>query len=85
MLLIVSPRSRREHATAWRRLTCDSTTSTKYDVRDKATVNFATGSAGADELTTKPRLDAIAAKAVTQEGYLVEVTGYTDIRRRRER
>ena len=49
----------------------------KYDVRDKATVNFATGSA---VLTNddKAALDAIAAKAVTQEGYLVEVTGYTD-------
>ena len=49
----------------------------KYDVRDKATVNFATGSA---VLTNddKAALDVIAASAVAQEGYLVEVTGYTD-------
>ena len=49
----------------------------KYDVRDKATVNFATGSA---VLTNddKAALDVIATSAVAQEGYLVEVTGYTD-------
>jgi outer membrane protein OmpA-like peptidoglycan-associated protein len=49
----------------------------KYDVRDSATVNFSTGSA---VLTNgdKAALDAIAASAVTQEGYLLEVTGYTD-------
>jgi len=49
----------------------------RYDVRDSATVTFATGSA---VLTNddKAALDAIAASAVTQVGYLVEVTGYTD-------
>jgi outer membrane protein OmpA-like peptidoglycan-associated protein len=49
----------------------------KYDVRDNATVNFATGSAVLTK-DDKAALDAIAAKATTQEGYLVEVTGYTD-------
>jgi len=49
----------------------------KYDVRDKATVTFATGSAVLSN-DDKAALDVIAAAAVTQEGYLVEVTGYTD-------
>jgi len=49
----------------------------KYDVRDSAIVTFSTGSAA---LTTedKAALDAVAASAVTQAGYLLEVTGYTD-------
>ena len=49
----------------------------KYDVRDKATVTFATGSAVLSN-DDKAALDVIAAAAVTQEGYLVKVTGYTD-------
>jgi len=49
----------------------------RYDVRDSATVTFSTGSF---VLTNddKAALDAIAASAVTQEGYLLEVTGYAD-------
>ena len=49
----------------------------KYDVRDSATVTFSTGSAVLTK-DDKAALDAIAASAVTQVGYLVEVTGYTD-------
>jgi outer membrane protein OmpA-like peptidoglycan-associated protein len=49
----------------------------RYDVRDSATVTFSTGSAALTN-DDKAALDAIAASAVTQEGYLLEVTGYTD-------
>jgi len=49
----------------------------RYDVRDSATVTFSTGSAALTN-DDKAALDAIAASAVTQVGYLVEVTGYTD-------
>src|SRR6185503_7997128 len=49
----------------------------KYDVRDSMMVTFATASS---TLTDDDRqaLDAVAAKAMTQDGYLIEVTGYAD-------
>lgn len=49
----------------------------RYDTRDSATVNFRTGSAMLSD-EGKRALDALAASAVTQDGYLVEVRGYAD-------
>jgi outer membrane protein OmpA-like peptidoglycan-associated protein len=50
-----------------------------YDVRQTSTVFFATNQA---ELTDdgKRTLDALAASAATQDGYLIEVRGYADSR-----
>lgn len=48
-----------------------------YNVRDSATVLFATGSA---DLTSngKARLDGIASTAMGMNGFMIEVTGFTD-------
>jgi outer membrane protein OmpA-like peptidoglycan-associated protein len=48
-----------------------------YAVRDSATVYFTTASS-ALTAEDKQALDAIAASAAKQNGYLLEVTGYTD-------
>jgi outer membrane protein OmpA-like peptidoglycan-associated protein len=48
-----------------------------YETRDSAKINFAMGKA---TLTSegKAALDAIAEKALATEGYLIEVSGFTD-------
>lgn len=51
----------------------------KYTTKQTATVNFATGSAVLDD-AAKARLDGIADFGMQQNGYLLEVRGYTDSR-----
>lgn len=48
-----------------------------YDLRGKATVNFATGSAELSD-AGKQQLDALVDAGMQLRGYLVEVTGYAD-------
>jgi outer membrane protein OmpA-like peptidoglycan-associated protein len=48
-----------------------------YDLREKATVNFATGSAELSD-ADKQQLDALVDAGTQLKGYLVEVTGYAD-------
>jgi len=48
-----------------------------YDVKDSASVLFASGSAKLTD-TDKQALDAVVATAMGQPGYLIEVMGFTD-------
>lgn len=49
----------------------------KYEERDSAHVNFATGRAELND-EAKRALDDFAARGMTTEGYLIEVRGYAD-------